>query len=233
MVFSLQRRRVLLVLGVALLVVNIGNAAAHWLLRLHPSTLANSLEALFDLDREGNLSTLFNALLIQLSALLALMAAGWRHRRKESGAIGWAGAALVFAFLFIDELCGLHDSLDFLLAARIETSGAFSWPWVIAYGLLTLVVSAIFLPFFLRLPTAFKLRLGAAAFLYVSGAIGLEMAAANHVSSSGGEGAAYPFLVAVEENLEMGALLLVVDSLLAYLQRECRGFQLRIDAPEA
>ena len=103
----------------------------------------------------------------------------------------------------------------------------------LAYGLLTLVVSAIFLPFFLRLPTAFKLRLGAAAFLYVSGAIGLEMAAANHVSSSGGEGAAYPFLVAVEENLEMGALLLVVDSLLAYLQRECRGFQLRIDAPEA
>ncbi len=233
MQFCLQRRRILVLGILLLLVVNLGHAAAQVLLHFSPSGLADAVEALFDLDREGNLSTLYNALLILGAALLAALIALWRQDRDLPEWTAWSGIALIFSFLFVDELCALHDSLDFVLAERMNSSGALSWPWVIAYGVLTLFVAVVFLPFFFRLPRCFRFRFGMAAVLYVGGAIGLEMIAASQVAAIGGEGPAYPWLVAVEESLEMGAFLLVIDSLLQYLECECPGFAFRVETSPA
>lgn len=228
MIVALDKTR-LFVAGLAgLILLNLGNASAHYLLANHPSGFANALEALFDFDREGNLSTLYNGLLLLGAALLAGMIALWRREMRGPGWLAWTGIALIFAFLFVDELCGLHDSLDFVLQERMVTSGAFAWPWVIAYGALTLVVAVVYLPFFLRLPRRFQFRFGFAALLYVGGAIGLEMLAAGHASEHGDEGGLYTVFVAIEETLEMLAFLLVGHSLIHYLERECPGFQLSL-----
>lgn len=228
MQLKLNKGRLLWACFSVLVAINIGHASAHYLITHHPSGLANAMEALFDFDREGNLSTLYNGLLILWAGMISGMISIWRKNTGSSHWFAWAGIALIFGFLFVDELCGIHDSLDFVLLERFKTSGAFAWPWVIAYGALTLFVSTIYLPFFLQLPRRFQVRFGLSAFLFVAGAIGLEMVAAKQVFSIGHEGAIYPFLVAIEESLEMGALLLAAHSLIHYLERECPGFQLSI-----
>ena len=54
------------------------------------------------------------------------------------------------------------------------------------------------------------------------------MVAADLVSTTGQEGAIYPFLVTMEESLEMLAFLLAGHTLIAYLERECDGFNLTL-----
>lgn len=224
----LEKKKTFAILLIVLAGINVGNLLAHVLLATRPSLLANTLEALFDLDREGNLSTLYNGLLLLGCGLLA----GWIAlcKRAEGGvaSLHWAGISMILFFLFVDELCGLHDSLDFVLLERFNPSGVFSWPWVVVYGVFALVTMALLLPFFFSLATEFKLRFGIAAAVYLAGAIGMEMVAASDVSVSGGEGRLYPLFVAVEENLEMLALLIAGHGLVTYLEREWPGCRLTL-----
>lgn len=226
-----KRRTAAWGLGIVLL-VNLGNAVSVLLTHRSSSPLGGPVEALFSFDREGNPVTVLNAMLLLAAAALALAIARWRRSQALPWWRSWTGAALILSFLFLDELAGLHDSLDFLLIERFETGAAFAWPWVIVYGLLVLAVAAAYLRFFLALPMRHRVRFALSAALYVGGAIGLEMVAAAHVEAAGGEDLGYALLFTIEENLEMLACLLAIHSLIDYLERECRGFRLTIAAAD-
>lgn len=213
---------------VALLFLNLGNAAAQYLLQFHTHSLAGPVEALFGFDRESNPVAVFNAMLLFAASCLAFAIGQWRRTRPLPWGPAWIGLALVLAFLFLDELVGLHDSLDFFLMKRCHTSGSFAWPWVIVYGFLSLLVSAIYLRFFLALPNRYKWRFALAAVTYVGGALGLEMIAASHVEDRGEQDFLYAVLFTIEENLEMVGCLFAIHGLLDYLERECPGFELTI-----
>lgn len=212
----------------ALAFLNLGNAAAQYLLQFPNHPLAGPVEALLSFDRESNPVTVFNAMLLLAASCLAFAIGQWRRKHQLPWGRAWLGLAFVLALLFSDELIGFHDSLDFFLMERWQSTGAFAWPWVIAYGLLTLLVSGVYLRFFFALPQRYKWRFALTALTYVGGALGLEMIAASHVEDTGAEDFFYAVLFTIEENLEMLACLFAIHGLLDYLECECPGFELTI-----
>ncbi|MEM9237964.1 MAG: hypothetical protein AAGB14_14415 [Verrucomicrobiota bacterium] len=155
------------------------------------------------------------------------IARGLRQAGKE-GHRPWFALGLVIAFVCIDELCHVHETLDWILKTRLETSGAIAWPWVIPYAVLALTAAAYFLPFYLKLDRRYQWIFGLAGVLYVSGAIGLEMAEAA-VTEKHGEGLLlYGILYTIEENLEILAVLLTNWGMTDYLIRHCGGHALTL-----
>lgn len=84
----------------------------HWLgvylSHVHPGTWSRALE-LFDLDREYNIPTVTNALLLFCSSVLAvkLLLTAKKYAQK----IGWLVTALAFLYFAIDELLILHEQI--------------------------------------------------------------------------------------------------------------------------
>lgn len=212
-----------------LVVLNIGNAASVYLRFVKGADFGGGIIPLFDFDHEGNFPTLFNGGLLGFAAALAA-AIGLDARKTGKGLwISWMGVAGVLAFLTFDELCGIHDALFIFLEARTETEGGFSWPWVIPYAALTVVVAGMFIRFFFALPVSFRIRFAVAAVLYVGGAIGMEMvAAANWVEGSGGD-LAFGIFYTIEENLEMLGCLLTVTTLMKWIREQDGPARIGID----
>lgn len=140
----------------------------------------------------------------------------------------WFGIGAILAFLAIDELCLVHEALDWILMARLGTTGAIAWPWVIPYAVIALGVAVFFLRFFLTLGRRYQWTFAAAAVLYVGAAIGFEMLEAIHVERHGVDSLGYGLLYTAEETLEMLAVMIANHGLMLYAIRECSGIDLRL-----
>ena len=223
---TLTRKFILGAAAAILVLLNLGNAIALVFLYRFGADFGLGVVPLFGFDREANFPTLFNGGLLALAAVLALAigravgAAGGAFRRS------WLGLGVILGFLALDELCGIHDALDILIDGWVDLSGPINWPWVVPYALLAVVVGVIYLRFFLSLPRETQIGFAIAAALYVFGAIGMEMIAANHFESVGAEDMTYGIFFTIEENLEILACLLAVDSLMQFARKRFSGLEI-------
>ena len=217
--FALSPRRFLVVALVILVVLNIGNALSLHAIFVRKLDFALGVIPLFNFDRESNLPTLFNGLLLAWSGFLAWVISRTRRPEAPAEARGWCATALVLSFLALDDLCLLHETVGAILDERVETSGALAWAWVVPYGTLALCGFIYFGRFFFMIEGSLRIRLAAAAVLYVGSAIGLEMAEAAVTEKYGYEALAFGILYTIEENGEMLAALLVAVSLMGWLAR--------------
>lgn len=67
--------------------------------------------ALFELDREANIPTLYSSVTILLCAGLLAVIAVAEKRQQRRQYIYWLVLALTFLFLSIDETAGLHERM--------------------------------------------------------------------------------------------------------------------------
>jgi hypothetical protein len=111
------------------------------------------IRALFDLNREQNLPTLFSTLQLLLAAGLLLTLFADARLSKRSDSIYWLGLALVFAFLAADEFCEWHEKLVGPLRHVLHPTGAFSFAWVIPYAGFVVLVGLMCCRFWWRLPS--------------------------------------------------------------------------------
>ncbi len=152
---------------------------------------------LFDLDEENNLPTWFSSFLLLNSAIVLTIPA-----RRSSGRdrFWWTFLSAGFLVLSIDEVAGLHESLN----TAIEIN------WAIPGGILVLVTGVLFIPFLRSLPRRVAILFLASGCIYVSGAIAIELLSEDMDEDS----LAYGFAVALEESLEMaGALMFLAVNL--------------------
>lgn len=173
----------------------------------------------FHFDREANLPTLFSGVMLTLAGFLAFLIG-----RKLSSIGGkpyrpWYLIAAILWFLAVDEMAHLHENLDLIISWRYKTTGVLHWPWVGPYAIIFLVVVGILLRFFLQLPRATQGFLASFATIYVCGAIGMEMLAANHAEDNGEETLTYLLLMTIEESLEMIAVMVLITGLLNHARR--------------
>lgn len=173
----------------------------------------------FHIDEEQSFPTLFSvACLFLCSALL-----GWIYalNGRAEGSFGrhWLLLAVVFAYLGFDEALGLHETLVGPINSRFHFSGPFLFSWVVPYAIALLVLTAIFLPFLLRLPARSRLLFLLAGAVYVSGAMGMEMVAAvRYEVQPDFDNVPYLVLATIEELLEMTGVILFIYALLAHIQ---------------
>lgn len=98
----------------------------------------------------------------------------------------WWLLASVFAFLSMDEVAMVHDTLSGVISARVDTGGVLRYVWVVPYGIGVAALGGFYLPFFLRLPPRSRWLFVLAAGLYVGGALGFEMVSGYWESYHGG-----------------------------------------------
>lgn len=188
----------LLVLALVLVVIHTGLYIYNYQVEELPWLLLQ----LFDLDEENNIPTWFSSFLL-LNCGFFLYVLSWDERQQKK--FHWRLMGAGFFLLAIDEVAGLHETFN----SSIEMN------WAIPGAILVLFVAVAFVPFLLSLPRKLSVIFVLAGFLYVSGAIIVELLSEDMDSDSLG----YMLAVAVEEGLEMMGALLFLTAVLNEMKR--------------
>ncbi len=155
------------------------------------------IEQLFHLDEENNLPTWFSSFLLLNCAFVLYLVA---RAKRQKYSIQWFILSLGFFVLSIDEVAGMHESVN----------TAIDMNWAIPGGILVLVVGVAFVPFLLSLPRRLAALFVLSGIIYVAGAIGVELLSEDMEEES----FAYGLATALEEGMEMlGAWLFLLVNL--------------------
>ncbi len=171
----------------------------------------------FDLTTEPSLPSWFSSIVIVgCSVLLGVIAVG-KFKVRDRFRFHWFGLSVLFLLLGLDEGIMIHEMLVSPTKAMLNTSGIFSIAWIIPGSLFVLVVGFVFLNFVLNLPPYFRKRIIAAGVIFLTGAILMEMPGGVLYEKYGFETWHYITSYAIEEFLEMFAMLWFATILMRYL----------------
>lgn len=190
----------------------------------HPRLLG--FVRLFNVDTEGNIPSWYASICLLAGSILLAAIARLQPRDATPKASDWQTLSIIFLFLSIDELSSIHELLIDPLRAVLGTTGIFHFAWVIPYGLLATFLGLKYLKFLACLPARIRRSLVVAGLLYLSGALGMEMADGQYASLYGEQNLTYAVLTTIEESLEMLGLIVFVYTLLAYVRRYIKVIQI-------
>lgn len=225
---TLEPRRLARALAGTILALDAAYVVTQVLLRVLDLSQRSVLVALFDLNHEMNLPTLYSGAALLLGALLlAMTAAGERGRGRSF--FGWGGLCAAFAFLSVDEMFAIHEKLNEPLRAAMHTSGGvFHFAWVIPYAMATMAFAAVYLPFLLRLPSRTRGLFILSGIVFVGGAVGCELVGSWILTDAPPRSVAIAVEILIEETLEMGGVALFLYALTSYMRDELPGLSLRL-----
>lgn len=214
---SIDRRTVVATLSIVvatLLLVHIGLTVYHYTV----SELPWLLRQLFDVDEENNIPTWYSsAALLLTSFVLALQTAGSR-RRADGLSVYWAGLTAGFLLLSLDEMAGLHETLNTI------TEASWAWYALAPVGLLLL----LYLRFLTRLPRRTALGFLTGGLLFVGGAVGVELYTEPYAEFDALDTLAYNLWTPIEEGMEMFGVIVFLQYLSSYMAQGRREFSLTL-----
>jgi hypothetical protein len=173
---------------------------------------------------ENNLPTYFSSVMLFIAAGLLFSIYHGNKTKQLADNKYWLFLSIFFLYLSIDEVASIHELLlnpisDFMTSHSISSTW-LKFPWVIAGGIIAVVVALFFLRFYLRLPLRYKVMFGISAVLLAGGAIGMEIIDGHFynidITTSGG--LVYFLLTTLEESMEMIGTILFTYSLINYMQ---------------
>lgn len=169
---------------------------------------------LFDVDEENNLPTWFSGAILALAAGCLWLCARHKRQVRDRSVNQWYVLTFGFLFMSVDEVAGLHESLN----STIQSS------WVIPGGIVAFLVGLSFIPFLWNLPSRTRNYFIVAGALYVGGAIGVEIIGAPMDADT----MLYNLTTVAEEGLEMFGVILFLIALLSYM-RPAAGGAIEVD----
>lgn len=175
---------------------------------------------LFNIRTEGNIPAYYSSITILFSSFLLGFISLFRKNNGLSYSL-WLILSIIFFYLSIDESVQIHERVGTLFENNFNFTGYFSWAWVVPYGLLVLIFAIVY--FFKFLPTLprkiFWLFIISGS-IYVIGAIGFEMLAAENYNSTSFSEFLNAVYYSIEEFLEMLGIALFIYGLLLYIKEE-------------
>jgi hypothetical protein len=172
---------------------------------------------LFSVNSETTIPTWYAVLLLIAAAALLGVIALAKWRQSDRFRYYWAGLALIFVYLSMDEGAAIHEILSDPLGSVFHTSGFFSFGWVIVAIPLVIAFAIVFIPFLLHLSWRWRLLFATSGLVYVGGALIIEAISADEWSLQGGITLPYLAIGTVEELCEMLGMSLFIYCLLAYI----------------
>jgi hypothetical protein len=172
----------------------------------------------FYLDKEGNIPTFFNALLLVISAQLLALISAWKFSVRDKFRYFWSGLALIFLFLALDESSSLHETLIKPLQTDFGSEGFLRFSWVVAGAAAVILFALVYLYFFLHLERKFKFLFFMSIAVYIGGVIGGEMISGYVASNFQIKSFIYGVTASIEESLELIGCSLLIYSLLEYIK---------------
>ena len=194
----------------------------------HPKVFG--LAALFTLDLEQNIPTWFSSILILTCSILLAGIGLIKKTNDDKCSFYWGSLAFSFLALSVDEAAGLHELSISPVRNFFNTSGFFYFAWVIPGILLVITCATFYWRFLMSLPRSIMLRMIVSAFIYIGGAIGMELVGGG-VRSFGLETEAtrsltYEIVTIIEESLEMMGMAYFMYTLLIYLASQKAGINI-------
>lgn len=172
---------------------------------------------LFNVNKEGNIPTVFSGLILFISAVLLGIIAWSKKRQKELYAGHWKALSFIFLYLAADEAGRIHEITIEPLRDLFNTKGFLYFAWVIPGIVLLIIFIFSYWNFFLHLKTRFRLLFSLAGILYVTGVLGSELVGGQYIWTGGGTSTfTYTFIVTMEESLEMVGIIVFIYALLKY-----------------
>jgi hypothetical protein len=183
------------------------------------------------LDTERNIPTLFSTLLLFSSSCL-LGINSYIAKFLQQRRVGyWILLSFIFLLLAFDEAFSFHERLGEFVSPVLDKygvgGGLFYFSWVVPGMLFVGVVFLIFLRFLKSLPMQFRHAFLLSGFVYICGAIGIEMFGGAW-DERFGRNFIYSLFVGFEEGLEMCGIIIFIHTLLSYLQAQVKQVKITI-----
>ena len=175
---------------------------------------------LFNVDRELNFPTWYSALTIAFCSLLLKIIAVEKKQQGDRYTKDWQLLSLIFLWLAIDEVLSIHEILIIP-----EVSEALNLPWFLHS--MWVIPGIIFVIWFIKrysrfarhLPYQSRLHFFSAAFLYIGGALFVEMIGSYVAEARGQQNLVYALIATAEEAMEMIGIVVFIYGLLFYLRQ--------------
>lgn len=166
---------------------------------------------IFDVDEEDSFPTWFSAMLLLLTSVSLWVNARTLQSSDSSLVERWYLLSVGFLLLSIDEIAGMHETLN-----SLDIMGDMSWtvPGAIIAG----AAGLYFLPFLLKIPRALAIRFVIAGAIYLGGALGVEVLTDPYLENDELNTLPYNLWTAVEEGMEMGGVLVFLGGLFPLLR---------------
>jgi len=127
------------------------------------------------------------------------------------------GLSIAFIFLGFDESATIHETIGDWTEQFVDTAGYLHYPWIISYSILIGILGLVYFRFFIRMERDIFWSFMLAAFIFMSGAVGLELMGAKEASLHGSDTMLYCFYYTIEESLEMFGVIYLIHILLELL----------------
>jgi hypothetical protein len=188
------------------------------------------LIALFYLDEEGNIPSLYSALqLLVVAGVLWLIAV---YTRKTSAGFvrHWQALAVIFGYLALDEAVSLHERLSDPVRRALQLSGALTFSWVVVFAPIVVLLALSYLRFLRHLPSRTRRLVVLAGTAFAGAALGFELLeAARLAARQGVMDFGLTVLVTLEEGTEMASIALFLYALLDYAARHLPELRVLVD----
>lgn len=174
----------------------------------------------FNMDKEANVPTFFSGLILLFVCGLSGVIAWYKKKTQQSYLLHWAFLSFVFFYMTLDEVSSFHEHLILPLRNSMNLSGIFYYSWVIVGIVFLLAFVAFYLKFFFSLSTRFRQGFFLAGFIYVAGALGMELIGGYYAEQDGLMNLRYALITTIEETMELIGLIILIKYLLIYLQEQ-------------
>lgn len=168
------------------------------------------IRQLFDVDEENNIPTWFSSANLMLTAAITLLLTTEKWRQRDRWRRHWMLLGWGFLLLSLDEMAGLHESLNVVTEA--------SWA-VYALPLIALL-AIIFFRFLFFLPARTALLFVLSGLIFLGGAVGVELYTEPYLLNDELNTLAYNLWTPVEEGMEMFGVILFQYALLEYMTHD-------------
>lgn len=183
----------------------------------------------FDVMGEGNIPSWYSGSLLLISAVLLAAIAADTRTRQASYRERWTVLAVLFMLFSLDEIAYLHEAANTLLSQLWSSYLQIGW---IIPGVISVFVAGLwFAPFLLNLPSKTKWLFIIAAFVYLSGALGLEVI--DNFLMSEMDVQAAPMLISnhFQDLLEMVGSSIFIYALLSYIADHLNPLRVIVGEP--
>jgi hypothetical protein len=184
---------------------------------------------LFDVDFERSIPTWYQTTTLFLCAIPLALIALAKYRQQDRYRYHWAGLAVLFVLLSIDEMNSIHEKAGSVLRSKLGLTGFLRNAWVILAAIFVVVFLVVYLDFIRHLPRHTLYLFVVAGCLYVGGALVFQMVGSYWNDKHGQENLVYLVQTTIEETLEMTGILVFLFALLRYIQTNVGPIQLRVE----
>jgi len=173
---------------------------------------------MFYVDQEANVPTWYSSIALLLASVILFTISTVSKKQQREFVKYWYGLSAIFFMMSMDEVALFHDRLVVPMREVFPQGGALYYAWVVPGMLFVMAVGLIYFRFLFKLPARTRNLFIVAAFVFVGGAIGIEMLSGIWANVHGEANPIYAAIVTFEEGFEMVGIVVFIHALMEYLQ---------------